>query len=134
MFGLFKGDTSKTIDSLGKAIDDTFTSDEERLQAHAMLDKIKLSPLLGQIEINKVEAQHRSIFVAGWRPAVGWICAISLCWCFIGYDLALWIVALTKSNIVVPELTNMKYVLELVLAMLGLSHLRSQDKKNGLTK
>ena len=33
---------------------------------------------LGQLEINKVEAAHKSLFVAGWRPAIGWICGLAL--------------------------------------------------------
>ena len=32
----------------------------------------------GQLEVNKVEAAHKSLFVAGWRPAIGWVCALGL--------------------------------------------------------
>ena len=38
----------------------------------------------GQIEVNKVEAASTSLFVAGWRPAVGWICAAAFAFKFIG--------------------------------------------------
>jgi len=42
-----------------------------------------LSLLTGQLEINKVEASHKSIFVAGWRPFCGWICGFALMYNFI---------------------------------------------------
>jgi hypothetical protein len=37
----------------------------------------------GQLEINKAEASHKSIFVAGWRPFIGWTCGVALCWHFV---------------------------------------------------
>jgi len=45
---------------------------------------------MSQMEVNKVEAAHRSIFVAGWHPAVGWVCAGALAWHFVLYDIAVW--------------------------------------------
>ena len=40
--------------------------------AHMIKAKLVLQPLLAQIELNKIEAAHRLIFVAGWRPFIGW--------------------------------------------------------------
>ena len=45
-----------------------------------------------QAEINKLEAQHRSIFVAGWRPFIGWICGFALAYNFIIRDLFIWVI------------------------------------------
>ncbi|MCJ8351163.1 3TM-type holin [Moritella sp.] len=73
------GDTiTEPIDALGSAVDKIFTNDEERMQAQAVLDKIAQKPAILQAEINKIEAQHRSLFVAGWLPEIGWVCTIGL--------------------------------------------------------
>jgi hypothetical protein len=82
----------------------------------------------GQIETNKVEAANQSIFVAGWRPAIGWICALSLGWHFIGHDISAWVLALTKSTMVAPKLMGGDNLMELVLAMLGLAGFRTYEK------
>ena len=75
---LFGGAVTEPIDALGSAVDKIFTNDEERMQAQAVLDKIAQKPAILQAEINKIEAQHRSLFVAGWLPAIGWVCTIGL--------------------------------------------------------
>ena len=76
---LLGGDTiASPITAIGNVFDKLFTSDEERLKAQAVLDKLAQYPAELQVELNKVEAQHRSIFVAGWRPAIGWICCLGL--------------------------------------------------------
>jgi len=73
---LFGNTTSTTIDSLGKAIDAAFTSEEEKLQAQAVLEKLRQQPSLMQAETNKIAAHHASWFVAGDRPALLWVAAI----------------------------------------------------------
>lgn len=57
--------------------DDLFTSDEERLKVALQEKGIEAELIKGQLEVNKAEAQHKSFFVAGWRPAIGWVGAIS---------------------------------------------------------
>jgi hypothetical protein len=86
-FNWFTGKTAEPIEALGNAVDKVFTSDEERMQAQAVLNKLALQPSILQAELNKIEAQHRSVFVAGWRPAVGWICALGLGFAFLGNPL-----------------------------------------------
>jgi len=44
-----------------------------------------------QNEVNKIEAQHRSIFVAGWRPFIGWVCGVALLYNFILRDIIAWV-------------------------------------------
>mgnify|MGYP006442695747 FL=1 len=73
---IFGGATASPIDALGNAFDKIFTSDEERQQAEALLEKLKQKPFLVQAEINKVAAAHRNWFVAGGRPALLWVAAI----------------------------------------------------------
>lgn len=70
--------TGGVIEGVGKIIDDLHTSDEERQAAELESRKLDNQLSMGQIETNKAEAQHASVFVAGWRPYIGWICGTAL--------------------------------------------------------
>ena len=56
----------------------------------------------GQIEINKAEAAHKSMFVAGWRPFVGWTCGVALAWHFVGQPIAVFVI--TFAGVDAPPL------------------------------
>jgi len=86
-----------------------------------------------QIEVNKVEAGHRSIFVAGWRPCCGWICAIALGYHFVLQPIILFILSLNNLQYQLPEF-DMGALLYVLGGMLGLGGLRSYEKSKGLTK
>ena len=81
----------------------------------------------GQIEVNKVEAASTSLFVAGWRPAVGWICAAAFAFKFIGGPAAFVLSQWVGHPIVLPvfDFTEMSTIL---LGMLGLGGLRTVEK------
>ncbi|MCB7129628.1 MAG: hypothetical protein J3T61_08840 [Candidatus Brocadiales bacterium] len=119
---------ARPIDAIGNAIDKVFTSDEERLQGQAVLAKLALHQDELQVEMNKVEANHRSLFVAGWRPALGWVCVLGLALTFIASPLLEW-----GTGVKGPELPT-DIMLELVLGMLGLGALRTYEKLAGRTK
>ena len=119
---------AEPIDAIGNAVDKIFTSEDERLQAQAVIDRIRMQPNILSAELNKVEAQHRSVFVAGWRPAIGWICALGIGFAFIGNPLLQRFVG--GEPVVVP----LDMILELVLAMLGMAGLRTVEKLRGSTK
>lgn len=82
-----------------------------------------------QSEINKMEAQHRSVFVAGWRPFIGWICGIALAYNFIIRDLIAWV-----SPDVMPPAIQMDQLITILLGMLGLGGLRTFEKIKDKTK
>ena len=65
------GAAAQPVQAVGNVLDKLFTSDEERLDKKIILERLMQQPSLAQIELNKVEAQHRSLFVAGWRPFIG---------------------------------------------------------------
>jgi len=92
---------------------------------------IKLN--LAQAETNKVEAAHRSVFVAGWRPMIGWSCAIGIFWLFVGHPLAVYIDGLDGTVSPIPTIDH-DILLELTFALLGLAGLRTYEKQKGLTK
>ena len=88
---------------------------------------------LAQAEINKVEAEHRSVFVAGWRPMIGWSCAIGIFWLFVGHPIVVYFDALDGVVSPIPTIDH-DILLELTFAMLGMAGLRSWEKLKGLTK
>lgn len=82
-----------------------------------------------QSEINKMEAQHRSIFVAGWRPFIGWICGLALAYNFIIRDVIAWV-----SPDIMPPAIQMDQLITILLGMLGLGGLRTFEKIKDKTK
>lgn len=88
---------------------------------------------LAQLEVNKVEANHRSIFVAGWRPFTGWVCASALGYHFIVEPVLLFIFSIYNIQLQLPVF-DMGSLLTVLMGMLGLGGLRTYEKKQGLTK
>ncbi len=88
----------------------------------------------GQLEVNRAEAAHKSLFVAGWRPFVGWTCGIALAWHFVGQPLVVFGIAL--AGVDTPELPTfeMESLLTVLLGMLGLGGLRTFEKTKGVSR
>lgn len=121
-------DLASPVEAVGNAFDKLFTSDEEKAQAAAVMEKLRQQPAALQVEINKLEAQHRSVFVAGARPAILWICAAGLAFAFLINPVIQWFTGNPG-----PELP-LQYVMELVWAILGLGTLRTWEKVQGRAK
>ena len=86
-----------------------------------------------QATINMIEAQHRSVFVAGWRPFIGWVCRVGLAWAFVGHPVFEWAVAIfAPERGIVPPAIVTDHLLELVIAMLGMGALRTFEKSRGV--
>jgi hypothetical protein len=92
------------------------------------LDPEKLIEL--QTKINTVEAQHRTLFVAGWRPFIGWICGVALAYNFVIRDLFIWVTKTTEA----PPALQMDHLMTVLLGMLGLGGLRTYEKIKGKDK
>jgi hypothetical protein len=84
---------------------------------------------LGQIQVNQAEATNPNLFVSGWRPAVGWICAAGLGFQFLGSPLLAWISPL--FNLTAPPTIALGDLLTLLVGMLGLGSLRTIEKLQG---
>lgn len=125
------GAIASPVEAIGNVLDKLFTSEEEKLDKEALLARLASAPYLAQTEINKIEAQHRSLFVAGWRPAIGWVCASALFWTYLGHPLFVWAAALWAPGLEPPPLGVGDFLYELVLAMLGLGGLRTFEKVKG---
>ena len=81
----------------------------------------------GQLEVNKAEAASNSLFVAGWRPAVGWVCVLGMASNFVLIPMVNFILALAESAITVP-LIDTSTMMPVLLGMLGLGAMRSAEK------
>ena len=109
-------------------IDKFVETPDERAAADMLLAKMAQRPGELQVELNKIEAGHRSLFVAGWRPALGWICAFGLGFTFLVNPVIQW-----ATGELGPELPH-DIMLELVIGMLGLAGLRTAEKAMGKTR
>lgn len=115
-------------------LDALFTSDEERMKAQVELEKVLQQPHVLQAMANIEEAKHRSVFVAGWRPSIGWICAIGLAYNFLVYPFAGLVTQFIAPSVVLPQLTTASDLMTLVLSLLGLGAMRTYEKVQGVSK
>ena len=125
---LVGGEVIDAATGIANIVDKFVETPDERKAADVLLAKMAQRPGELQVELNKIEASHRSLFVSGWRPFIGWICGFGLGYAFlihpsVGYFY-------DGEMPVLP--TNI--MLELVIAMLGLAGLRSAEKVMGKTK
>ena len=132
---LFGGGVAEPIKAVGNIVDDLFTSDEERLDKEAVLTRIAQRPGFVQAEINKVEASHRSIFVSGWRPSIGWVCSAALAWNYIVHPLFSWAtVAFMEAPPIPPPTLSLGELMPVLMGLLGLGALRTVEKGMGKSK
>lgn len=120
------------VEGVGKIIDDLHTSDKERTDAELREKELDQRPVLAQIEVNKTEAQHQSVFVSGWRPFIGWVCGCGFVYQYVARPLLPW--ALTVAGVEgVPALPALDgSLMELTVGMLGLGALRTFEKTKGV--
>lgn len=126
-------------DLLGRILPDPKAADEAKLKLLEMAQRGELAQLdadmklaLGQIEINKAEAQSSDFWRGGWRPAVGWTCCAGLLYTFILRPLLPWFAAV--SGVEVPPLPalDMGPLLTLLGGMLGLGGMRTFERVKGV--
>lgn len=87
-----------------------------------------------QARINLQEAKHKSVFVAGWRPFIGWICGIALAWAFLVQPVVVWAVAVWAPEVTGLPKIETEGLFTLVLAMLGMGTLRTFEKAKGVSR
>ena len=135
--GLLKAALGPILDGVLRLIPDK----GERARAKEMFEGQMLTAMTslvqGQLEINKTEAQHGSIFVAGWRPFIGWVCGAALVWNFIIQPLLLWIAWMMPDLGIdmstAPKLDSGE-LMTVLLGMLGLGGLRTYEKRLGVAR
>ena len=116
---------------------DRIPDGNERARAKESLERELVeaanSAMLAQTEINAVEAQHKSIFVAGWRPFIGWVCGVGIAWSMGVQPVAQWAMIAWGDGTELPTIDT-SYLMELVTAMLGMSGLRTFEKMRGVAR
>jgi hypothetical protein len=119
---------------LDKVIED---KDQKAKLAHeiaTMAEKQAHEAAMAQVEVNKAEAQHKSLFVSGWRPSVGWTCSLALFYHFIANPIILFTVGITGHDIPpLPEF-DMNSLMTVLMGLLGLGGLRTFEKTKGIAK
>ena len=122
--------------TLGSSLIDKFFPDKTQAQnAKAQLLQMQVSgelaQMAGQIEINKVEAANANLFVSGWRPAIGWVCALALAYQYLLRPLLSWATMAAGYNFpVMPGLDDNLW--QLMMGMLGMGGLRTFERVKGV--
>ena len=103
-------------------------SEQEKQQLAAAVMVIQ-----GQLDINKAEAASPSAFTSGWRPGIGWVCALALFFQYIARPLLMWVGLVSGHSW--PPLPGIDDNLwQLLLGMLGLGGLRTYEKVRGVSQ
>ena len=122
----------------GEIVDQLWTSDEEKDEARFKREALKAkleSAVLQEVHAtNRAEATHRSIFVAGWRPYIGWTCGTALAYHFLAHPLIAWAVAIWAPHITPPPDIDVAALYPLLMGMLGLGAVRTYEKVKGAAK
>lgn len=106
--------------------------DQAELDAHVKL-------MIAQLNVNAKEAESKSLFIAGWRPAIGWVGASAMAYQFVLYPFLTWVWATLQAFDIVPQSLTPPPVLDtgalfsIVTAMLGIGAMRSHDKRKGVS-
>lgn len=129
---------SKVIDKLWP---DPATRDKAKLELLKAQQEGAFKELEAQIQfaqqqtdVNKVEAANHSLFVSGWRPAVGWVCVSAMFCNFIAVPLLGWGATVFDPSIPVPPRLDTTELFQLLLGMLGLGGLRTYERLNGVAR
>ena len=104
---------------------------EREIEAQLTMHLAKID--LAQLDINKTEAAHRSVFVSGWRPAIGWTCGAAMALNFLIFPLASFVLAQTGHLIELPTL-DMSEMMPVLMGLLGLGGLRTVEKLKRVSK
>ena len=133
------------IEGVGKIAGDLVTTDKERITLELEGRKLDLEEKridqttdLAQVEVNKIEAASSSLFVSGWRPAVGWVGVLGLVYQFLGYPLMQWGWAFGQGVDLIPKELHpppdldVEQLMTLLAGLLGFGGMRSFEKHKGV--
>lgn len=114
-------DLASTV--INKIWPDKSEAEKQQLAAAVMV-------VQGQLDINKVEAASPSVFVAGWRPFIGWVCGAACAWNWIGISVVSTLLDISNHPIVLKP-ADVSEMMPVLLGMLGLGALRTYEKVKG---
>lgn len=121
------------IDKLVDRIPDPAARERAKLEAEATLLSASIEQMKGQVQINTEEAKHASLFVAGWRPAIGWSCAFAFGFMYVIAPVAVWVASFWGVTLALPRF-DAEALMSLTFGMLGIAGFRTFEKVKGVTK
>ena len=127
------GIADSVIGVAGKVLDKFVEDKDLKTKLNAELKQQMISLDIAQAQANIEQAKHPSIFVAGARPAIMWICALGLGWQFILAPISSWIILTWYPMVTLPMLETGELT-SLVLALLGLGGMRTAEKWKGVQR
>jgi hypothetical protein len=134
MIGLIGAVLPAVTDIIGRFLpEDPEKRAEAEREIEAQLSEHLAKIDIAQLDINKTEAAHRSIFVAGWRPFIGWSCGVALAWNYIAQPILVFTLAQTGNLVDLPAL-DMSQMMPVLMGMLGLGGLRTFEKYKSVSK
>ena len=108
---------------------DRFVETPSEANAHELKKMaLEMQSQLQQIDVNKVEAQHASVYVAGWRPGIGWICGAALAYTYVIQPFATFAILIWQPDFPAPPSLSTGELMPVLLGMLGLGGMRSFEK------
>jgi hypothetical protein len=114
------------VDQIGETARQVLPNKMEERRLELQERELDQKSVLAQIDVNKTEAAHANLFVAGWRPFIGWTGGFALAYSFIAGPLITQLFGLEMPNLDVGELFT------LVAGLLGLGAMRSFEKSRGV--
>lgn len=122
------------LDKLVGMIPDPNAAQKARLEAEASLLSASIEEMKGQVAINTAEASNPSVWVAGWRPAIGWSCAVAFFFMYVVAPVVQWVGAMYGyTHIPMPQF-NANDLMSLTTGMLGIAGFRTFEKIKGVAK
>lgn len=125
---------------VGKFVKDKDLAAQLAHDIATLAEKHAHTEIIAQMEVNKVEAAHKSLFVAGWRPWIGWVCGIAFAMNFVVIPIFNFVAAVygitepaTGMVIIVPPL-DMAMMMPVLMGMLGLGVYRTYEKTKGVAR
>ncbi len=128
------GGAMDVVSGVANVVDQFVETDEEKRAFETVMARMAMEPAKAQVELNKIEAGHRTMFVAGWRPFIGWTCGIALAYNYIARDLLAWAVTASGSTMALPPALQMEHLMTILLGMLGLGGMRTVEKLANTSK
>ena len=104
-------------------------SEQEKAELAAALAVVQ-----GQMQVNQAEASSSSVFVAGWRPFIGWVCGMACAWNWIGLPMAKAGLLLGGGPVLTLAPADLTEMLPVLMGMLGLGALRTAEKFKGVAR
>lgn len=133
MLGLLLPLLGPVFDKLIGLIPDPQAAAKAKAEAMAMVIDAAQKADQAQLEVNKAEAASGSLFIAGWRPFVGWACGVACAWNWIGLPLGLFVVAAIGRPMELRPL-DLSEMMPLLIGMLGMGGLRTFEKVQGVAR